>query len=120
MKTPIDLLKNAFHRAIINAYPNCQLEEIPLDVVSSTNESFGHYQCNSAMKLTKLLKTPPRTIAEAIVKSLDKNTEQGTPFIARTEIAGPDLSISHWIRVSSKNMSTSSFHDNHLGVDISR
>ena len=54
------------------------------DVTQSTNEQFGHYQCNSAMKVAKELKTNPRKIAEQIVEKWHPNG-----MIERLEIAGP-------------------------------
>ena len=38
------------------------------DVTQSTNPQFGHYQCNSAMKVAKELKTNPRKIAEEMIE----------------------------------------------------
>ncbi len=55
-----------------------------VEVVGSTQASFGHYQCNSAMKLSKELKMNPRQIAEKIVASCKKDG-----IIEKLEIAGP-------------------------------
>ena len=54
------------------------------DVTQSTNAQFGHYQCNSAMKVAKELKTNPRKIAEEIV---EKWKPDGV--IEKLEVAGP-------------------------------
>lgn len=54
------------------------------DVTQSTNEQFGHYQCNSAMKVAKELKTNPRKIAEEIVQKWEKDG-----IIEKLEVAGP-------------------------------
>ncbi len=54
------------------------------DITQSTNEQFGHYQCNSAMKVAKELKSSPRKIAEQIV---DKWKSDGV--IEKLEVAGP-------------------------------
>lgn len=111
MNTPIDLLKLAFHNAIIAAYPALAPEEIPLDVSQSTNAAFGHYQCNSAMKLTKMLKIPPRAVAETIVKELK------APIIARTEIAGPGfINITLDTQFLEKNVEKV-LHDPFLGIE---
>ncbi|MCB1109664.1 MAG: arginine--tRNA ligase [Chlamydiia bacterium] len=54
------------------------------DVTQSTNPQFGHYQCNSAMKLAKSLKSNPRKVAEQIVEKWPKDG-----VIEKLEIAGP-------------------------------
>lgn len=54
------------------------------DVTQSTNEQFGHYQCNSAMKIAKELKTNPRKMAEEIVEKWEKDG-----VIEKLEVAGP-------------------------------
>lgn len=54
------------------------------DVTQSTNEQFGHYQCNSAMKVAKELKTNPRKVAEEIVEKWEKDG-----VIEKLEVAGP-------------------------------
>lgn len=88
MQTIIDVLKDKFSKALHQAYPEASTNEIPLEVVQSTQEKFGHYQFNSAMKLAKPLQKKPREIAESIISALDK-TDQGKPFIDMLEIAGP-------------------------------
>jgi arginyl-tRNA synthetase len=55
----------------------------PVDVAVSAQEQFGHYQCNSAMRLAKLLGQPPRKIAEQIAGALRR------PEILKVEVAGP-------------------------------
>lgn len=54
------------------------------DVTQSTNEKFGHYQCNSAMKVAKELKISPRKVAEKIV---EKWKPDG--MVEKLEVAGP-------------------------------
>ncbi|WP_316355948.1 arginine--tRNA ligase [Candidatus Neptunichlamydia sp. REUL1] len=54
------------------------------DITQSTNPQFGHYQCNSAMKLAKALKSNPRKIAQQI---LEKWPKKG--MIEKLEVAGP-------------------------------
>lgn len=58
-----------------------------IDVTRSTQAHFGHYQCNSAMKLSKLLKRSPRDLAAAMVEKFPLVFEPG--MIEKTEIAGP-------------------------------
>lgn len=91
MKTTQLLLTERFRTAILQAFPLLQSEPfLPLEVVQSTHEKFGHYQCNSAMKLSKILKQPPRPIAEAILMNLsaadlvEKIAIEGAGFINLT------------------------------------
>lgn len=57
---------------------------MPLSITQSTNEKFGHYQCNSAMKLSKELKQNPRQVAQGIVEKIGTS-----PLIEKLEIEGP-------------------------------
>jgi len=54
------------------------------DVTKSTNPQFGHYQCNSAMKIGKMLKTNPRQVAEKILERWN-----GGEMVEKLELAGP-------------------------------
>ncbi|MBS0654300.1 MAG: hypothetical protein JSR46_00855, partial [Verrucomicrobia bacterium] len=60
----IEALNQFFQRAIAKAFPE-QTESV--DITPSTQESFGHYQCNSAMKMAKVCKENPRAVAQKIV-----------------------------------------------------
>lgn len=116
MKSIRTLLIEKFQNAIRKAYPSLQnsSEEVNAEVTQSTNEKFGHYQFNSAMKLTKILKENPRAIAEKIVASLDR--EDG--LIAHLEIAGPGfVNITLDSRTLSKGVDQL-LRDPHLGVDL--
>lgn len=62
-----------------------------IEIVQSTQEKFGHYQCNTPMKLAKPLKKAPRQIAEALIAGIDPEH-----LIASMEIAGPGF-INIWI-----------------------
>jgi len=87
MQSIIKALHTKFHQAILSAYPALQNEAV-LEVVQSTQEKFGHYQCNSAMKLAKSVKGNPREIAEALIQQIDKKDDRGGPFIKELSIAG--------------------------------
>lgn len=84
-------LENKFRKASLVAFP--QLGEVdsllPVDLSQSTQDKFGHYQCNSAMKLAKILQKSPRQIAEAIIANTEKNMDDGHPLIEKLEVAGP-------------------------------
>lgn len=95
MTTLSDILHIKFRDAILAAYPqlgaNADAGQTPVEITQSTQEKFGHYQCNSAMKLSKQLQQNPRQIAETILKHLDTTAPDNTnyPLISKTEIAGP-------------------------------
>lgn len=54
-----------------------------IEVTPATSEKFGHYQCNSPMKLAKLAQKPPREIAAKIAHHLE------THMFEKVEVAGP-------------------------------
>ncbi len=81
-------LQQSFLRAIQQAFSDTSIQPALVEITHSTQEKFGHYQCNSAMKLSKILKKNPREVAEAIVSNLNL-VEDGQPFIEKCEIAGP-------------------------------
>lgn len=70
--------------AFLQLFPELDIKANPTEITPSTNERFGHYQCNSAMKLTKLLKMPPREIAGKVLEIIQQDTD-----FAKVEIAGP-------------------------------
>ncbi len=82
MQTIHSLLISRFAEAIQRAFPDA--ENPPVEITQSTQEKFGHYQCNSPMKLAKLVGKPPRVIAEILVNEVDR-----TGVIQSIEIAGP-------------------------------
>ena len=61
--TIADLLQKKLGEAIVRAYPD-YIEQA--EVAPCAQEGFGHYQCNSALKLAKQLGQNPRAVAQAI------------------------------------------------------
>lgn len=78
-----------FDQAARLAFPGFSLP--PAEVVMTNQPQHGHYQYNSAMRLSKLLKKPPREVAECLITHLPQN-----PWIVRQEIAGPGF-INLWL-----------------------
>lgn len=113
MKTIALLLQEKFLKAALDAFPSLsQNKDLPIEVSQSTQEKFGHYQFNSAMKLSKTLQKNPREIAQQILDHLEK-----AQLIAKVEIAGPgfvNITIdSHYIAACiEKNIA-----DPWLGID---
>lgn len=75
-------LADLFKKSILVSYP--EFKDAPLDITKSTQDKFGHYQFNNAMKMAKQLKTPPRNVASLVLENLPKND-----LIESCEIAGP-------------------------------
>jgi arginyl-tRNA synthetase len=82
METLLSLFRRKVSEAISLAL-DLPLEESQADMAPSTQEEFGHYQCNSALRLAKSLKQNPRAIAQKIVDRFEAS------FCLKIEIAGP-------------------------------
>lgn len=91
MPNILQVVKNECQNALKKAYPELTDAErfSCMDVTAATQEKFGHYQCNAAMKLSKRLHHSPRQIAEQISQHLAKAALGDTPLFATCEIAGP-------------------------------
>lgn len=85
MQTIAQKLTEKFKHAFLNAYPELEKETgFSVEVVQSTQDKFGDYQCNTPMRLAKYLKKNPREIAETIAKEVNP-----IPLIEKIDIAGP-------------------------------
>lgn len=86
MQTPKEQLLENFSKALTHTFHPLPQEasSVPLEITKSTQDKFGHYQFNSAMRLSKPLGKPPRAIAEKIVENVSKDG-----VIEKMEIAGP-------------------------------
>lgn len=84
MKTIDFVLSNWAAAGFKAAFPENDFSGADLSVNRTTNDSFGDFQCNASMGLAKLLKMPPRAIAEKMVEV------SATPeCVEKVEIAGP-------------------------------
>jgi len=86
MIPPILTLKEKFIEATLEAYPELEKSDALIEIRPATQSHFGHYQCNSAMKLAKMLKINPRLVAETIAAYFDRHP---LPLIEKLEVAGP-------------------------------
>ncbi|KAF3361721.1 Arginine--tRNA ligase [Chlamydiales bacterium STE3] len=82
MKAINALLTDLFRESIQKTFP--EFKDLPIEISKSTQEKFGHYQLNNAMKMAKQLKTSPRDVAAAILQNLPDSD-----LIQTCEIAGP-------------------------------
>lgn len=71
---------------------NIKAPEIEIDLEHPSNFTFGDFTTTIALKLAKLMKEQPISVAQKIVKNLDKNN-----LILKTEIAGPGF-INFWVK----------------------
>lgn len=111
MKSILSTLIDLFHEASLRAFP--ELESTQTEITQSTQEKFGHYQYNSAMKLAKTLKLNPRQVAETIAASLDQHSP-----ISHLEIAGPGfINITLKPEFLSQGVNVL-LRDKHLGIDL--
>lgn len=84
-KTLQSFLVDKLTHAMSTVYPEWREEA---EVVQSSQEIFGHYQCNSCLKMGKALKLNPRVVAESIKDFLLKDSHSKDLFL-QIEIAGP-------------------------------
>ena len=84
----INILKRIFYQYSKTAFPEAELTLEMMEIAVSTQERFGHYQFNSAMKFTKILKAAPRQLAEKIIAQHGQISE-ADQLIEKLEIAGP-------------------------------
>jgi len=111
------LIKQHCAIALEKTYPaHSTLDSSLLEVTESTQEKFGHYQLNSAMKLAKQMGVPPRTVAEALVSSL-QHLPESKDYFQLIEIAGPGfINFSLNPRFIEKTLSAQ-MNDPKLGVE---
>lgn len=118
MENIIALLRARASAAIQKIFGN-DLQQIaeclPAEITQSTQKQFGHYQCNSALKLAKLVQRNPRAIANDLVAQLQLLSSQDD-LIAQIEIAGPGfINITIGMKYLAKQL-MAQLQDSHLGV----
>ncbi|MBM3183729.1 MAG: arginine--tRNA ligase, partial [Chlamydiae bacterium] len=82
----MEMLSSFLQRAVSTAIGSLfelSSEETKAEISPCAQEQFGHYQCNSALRLAKTLGQNPREIAERIIEKLDRSA------FANIAIAGP-------------------------------
>ncbi|MCH9630557.1 MAG: Arginine--tRNA ligase [Chlamydiia bacterium] len=118
MDSLIGILQRIASEAIRDAFES-NIEDIaqflPAEVTQSTQDKFGHYQCNSALKLAKALRQNPRNVASELIEKLKSISEKDS-FIEAMEIAGPGF-----INITLKknyiaDQLNKQLNDPHLGV----
>lgn len=114
MEQLLILLKNQVSGILEQCFDRETLSlSLPPDVTKSTQEKFGHYQCNSAMKIGKILKKSPKKIALQIVEKWESFDDQ---MIEKLEVAGPGfINITLAAEFLSKQL-TAILNDERLGI----
>ena len=82
METLLSLFRTKAAEAIGAAFA-LPIEHVQAEVAPCAQEGFGHYQCNSPLRLAKPLKLSPREIAEKIIRHFDAS------LCEKMEVAGP-------------------------------
>ena len=87
--TLINLIKDQCKQAIVSIYPQVNLDLIEVTSTAEGNAvKFGDYQCNSCMKISKIVNQSPHQTATEIVNYLQLTNEKDLIF-SSIEIAGP-------------------------------
>lgn len=108
METLLEIFRQKVSESIEKAFSGTLCAEA--DVAPCLQEEFGHYQCNSPLRLSKTLQTPPRAIAQKIVGQLDRS------LYSKVEIAGPGfINFTFSPEFLSKQLQAALF-DPHLGA----
>lgn len=84
MKTLSDMVHQVFTDAIKKSFLELSNKDFTSDVTICQQENLGHYQCNNALKLSKILKKNPRDIAKEIIANIDNKK-----IFSKIDIAGP-------------------------------
>ncbi len=115
MQTLVSVLQEKANHAIERLFQNLKKEDTFAEVTLCIQKDGAHYQCNSALKLAKILGKSPREIAEKIVSSLESD-EDFKNMVFKMEIAGPgfiNLTLDKKFLSSELNKT---FKDPHLGA----
>src|SRR5262249_7942182 len=80
-------IEEKFIQAFKQEFPQLDLAAHPIEITRSTHPRFAHYQCNSKMKLSKVLQMSPREIANKVVATLNSQGEE--TLFEHLEVAGP-------------------------------
>lgn len=86
----INLIKTKCELAVAAVYPELakQIIEVTATAEARSN-NFGDYQCNSAMKFSKILKKSPLEIANNLVTYLNQINNDQLIIFAEIKVAGP-------------------------------
>lgn len=84
MQTLLLILREWMTHSIRSAFHDFPEDLGVADIAPCVQEEFGHYQCNSPLRLSKQLKMNPRSVAEKLIDHME-----GKNAFDKIEIAGP-------------------------------
>lgn len=90
MKNILSLLKETFTTAITQAFLDHaeKIQEfLPAEITQTAQKKFGHYQCNTCLKLAKIVGKNPREVAEKVIEHIQRSSV--SCMLEKMEIAGP-------------------------------
>lgn len=117
----IDLIEEKATEAISKQFSAQGIDPILLqaEITESTQPQFGHYQCNSALKIAKALQKDPRQVAKQIADTIDFY-HQLNKVIERVEVAGPGFINIYLEPGFLADRIESLVSDEHLGVYLAK
>ena len=116
MNSIINILYDMLYDAFLAAFPNLKIDgTFVIDITQGTQEKFGDYQCNNAMKLAKVLQKAPVDIAKEVCYYL--NSAINGSIISHIDIQGPGF-INIWLDVSFLSKGVyEMLMDEHFGIN---
>ena len=118
MKNLVNIITQIASHAIAALYEDKEPkihELLPAEITQSTQKQFGHYQCNSCLKLSKLLRISPRELALEVCEEIRKRTSD--KIIEKLEVAGPGFINIHLHPEFLSGELNAVFSDPYLGVE---
>lgn len=88
----------------------------PLEISPSTQNHFGHYQCNSAMKWGQICKQNPRTLGEQLKTAFEQDPTLQS-LCQKIEVAGPGFINFTLDPHFLSQILLKQLHDPHLGIE---
>lgn len=110
-------LQQTLSECFLKAYPALNTEPFMAEIKQSKQPQFGHYQCNSAMKLAKLLKQSPKQIAEVVVSALQAENNE---MIAESSVAGPGFINITLSQSFLEKVCQVASNDSHIGAPLAQ
>lgn len=99
------------HRAFQRAFPQHAFQVSDIEIAHTKDAKLGDYQCNSAMRFSKVLGKNPREIAEAVKDFLQKEA-----IFAELSVAGPGFLNYKLAPQFLQDQVKAMLQDEHLGV----
>lgn len=119
MRNILSILKEMFTSAIEQSFLEFQKEIahfLPAEITQTAQKKFGHYQCNTCLKLAKILGKNPREVASSIIENVLSIQPLG--MIEKMEIAGPGFINIFLNKTFLSHQATKQLHHPRLGAEL--